>query len=133
MADITSSGPSALEILMMQNRDSDEYSDSGGGGGGGATPIASEGNIFDLLNSSMEGPGSALKIAGLSAANMDFGIGDFKSMLEGSPTLKVFGNIQTQTLFPTIDLLANARNIMMTNPLNAPVPGILKSSQGMSH
>lgn len=133
MADTTSSGPTALQILEMQNRDSDEYSDSGGGGGG-ATPIASDGNIFDLLNSSMEGPGSALKFAGLSAANMDFGVGDFKSMFEGAPLFKnFFGNIQTQSLFPTIDYLANARNIMMTNPLNAPVPGILKSSQGMSH
>lgn len=131
MANATQTGPSALQILEMQNKDDEE---GDGSGGGGATPVASEGNIFDLLNSSMEGPGSALKIAGLSAANMDFGAGDFKSMFEGAPLFKnFFGNIQTQSLFPTIDYLANARNIMMTNPLNAPVPGILKSGQGMSH
>ena len=132
MSAATSSGPSALEILMMQNQSEEGSSD--GGGGGGATPIASEGNIFDLLNASMEGPGSALKIAGLRAANMDFGIGDFKSMLENSPFFKTFfGNWQTIEWLKGFDFNATLRDIMMTNPLNAPVPGIFKSSQGMSH
>lgn len=120
-------GMSAVDLLVrMQSAEDD--------GGGGATPVSSEGgNVFDLLTVTMDGPGT-MKIEGVGGLNMDFSSAfDLKSLFD-SPLFKIlFGNFSTQSLFPTIDYFANVRNILMTNPLNAPVPGILKSQQGMAH
>ena len=103
---------SQVQNLMLARLSNEEA--NGGGGGGGATPIASNGNIFDVITGPGEGKTESLEeMARLHSASECKGFMEMGASHPSFPLLDVlFGKIQREgMLSKPIDFFAPFRQI----------------------